>query len=154
MVKNIRNSYQLYKLNNINIVDIKQYVIINNEYNKFLMSKVFEGYEIVLPFRFGTLSILGKTQKISFDENGKIKGVAPDWVKTKQLWNVNNIAKEKKQLVYHTNNHTNNVRYKYFWSKLNVNVRNKTLYALRMTRTNKRIIHKLITQGGQYITKI
>jgi hypothetical protein len=154
MIKNIRNSYKFYKKENENVVDINTYININNQYNKFMMNKIFDGHQIVLPCRFGLLSIVGKKQKIEFDENGKPKGVAPDWVKTKELWQKSEVAKNKKQLIYHTNIHTDNVRYKYFWSKQQVMIKNKTLYALRMTRTNKRIVHKLIKEGKQYLTKI
>lgn len=151
--KNVRDSYKLYKISTTNPVDIKQYIIYANEYNKFLMNKVFEGNEITLPSRLGTLSIIGKKQKISFDENGKVKGLAPDWVKTKQLWDSNESAKERKQIVYHTNSHTDNTRYKFFWSKQRILIQNKILYALKMTRDNKRKVHFLIKEGKQYITK-
>lgn len=151
--KNVRDSYKLYKKLTTNPVDIKDYIIYANEYNKFLMNKVLEGNEVTLPSRLGTLSIIGKKQKISFDENGKIKGLAPDWVKTKQLWDSNQTAKEKKQIVYHTNSHTDNTRYKFFWSKQRILIQNKILYALKMTRDNKRKVHFLIKEGKQYITK-
>ena len=151
--KNVRDSYKLYKKSTTNPVDIKNYIIYANEYNKFLMNKVLEGNEVTLPSRLGTLSIIGKKQKISFDENGKIKGLAPDWVKTKQLWDSNQTAKEKKQIVYHTNSHTDNTRYKFFWSKQRILIQNKILYALKMTRDNKRKVHFLIKEGKQYITK-
>lgn len=151
--KNVRDSYKLYKISTTNPVDIKQYIIYANEYNKFLMNKVFEGNEITLPSRLGTLSIIGKKQKISFDENGKVKGLAPDWVKTKQLWDSNEFSKQKKQIVYHTNSHTDNTRYKFFWSKQRILIQNKILYALKMTRDNKRKVHFLIKEGKQYITK-
>ena len=151
--KNVRDSYKLYKKSTVNPVDIKDYIIYANEYNKFLMNKVLEGNEVTLPSRLGTLSIIGKKQKISFDENGKIKGLAPDWVKTKQLWDSNQTAKEKKQIVYHTNSHTDNTRYKFFWSKQRILIQNKILYALKMTRDNKRKVHFLIKEGKQYITK-
>ena len=151
--QNVRDSYKLYKKSTTNPVDIKDYIIYANEYNKFLMNKVLEGNEVTLPSRLGTLSIIGKKQKISFDENGKIKGLAPDWVKTKKLWDSNEVAKEKKQIVYHTNNHTDNTRYKFFWSKQRILVQNKILYALKMTRDNKRKVHFLIKEGKQYITK-
>lgn len=151
--KNVRDSYKLYKQNSSNPVDTRTYILYANEYNKFLIDKVLEGYEVTLPSRFGTLCIVGKKQKISFDENGKMKGLAPDWVKTKKLWNDNPEAKEKKQLLYHTNADTDNTRYKFFWSKQRILIQNKILYSLRLTRDNKRAVHNLIEQGKQYVTK-
>lgn len=152
-MKNLRESYRLYKESVENPVDIKIYLLLAADYNKFLIDKVLEGKEVTLPSRMGTLTILGKEQKIKFDEEGKIQGLAPDWVKTKELWENNPQAKAEKKLVYHTNTHTDNVRYKYLWSKKNVLVENKTLYSLRLTRTNKRAVHKKILKGAQYKTQ-
>lgn len=151
-MKNLRESYKLYKESVENPVDIKTYLVLAAEYNKFLINKVLEGKEVTLPSRMGTLSILGKEQKIKFDEEGKVSGLAPDWVKTKQLWERSPEAKKNKKLLYHTNAHTENVRYKYLWSKKNVLVENKTLYSLRLTRTNKRAVHQKILNGAQYKT--
>lgn len=151
--KNVRDSYKLYKKSVENPIDIQTYIKYVNDYHKFLMEKVFEGNEITLPARMGTLCIVGKKQKVSFDEDGKVKGLAPDWVKTKQLWNSNSEAKERKQLLYHTNSHTDNTRYRFAWSKINILAKNKILYSLRMTRDNKRAVHDLILQGRQFITK-
>ena len=151
--KNVRDSYKLYKQSTKNYVDIKEYIAYANDYNKYLINKVLEGEEITLPARLGTLSIIGKKQKVSFDENGKIKGLAPDWVKTKQLWENNPKAKEEKKLLYHTNSHTDNTRYKFFWSKQRILIQNKILYSLKITRDNKRAVHNLILKGKQYITK-
>ena len=151
--KNVRDSYKLYKKSVENPIDIQTYIKYVNDYHKFLMEKVFEGNEITLPARMGTLCIVGKKQKVSFDEDGKVKGLAPDWVKTKQLWNSSPEAKERKQLLYHTNSHTDNTRYRFAWSKINILAKNKILYSLRMTRDNKRAVHDLILKGRQFITK-
>lgn len=151
--KNVRDSYKLYKETSINPVDSKTYIAYANDYNKFLSEKVLEGNEITLPSRFGTLCIVGKKQKITFDEEGNLKGLAPDWVKTKELWKNNSEAKEKKQMVYFNNHNTDNTRYKFFWSKRNILIQNKILYSLRMTRTNKRAVPELLRQGQEYITK-
>jgi len=152
-MKNLRESYKLYKKLVENPVDIKDYLLLSAEYNKFLVNKVLEGKEVTLPSRMGTLSIVGKEQTIKFDDEGKVTGLAPDWVKTKKLWEENEQARKEKKLVFHTNSHTDNVRYKYLWSKKNVLVENKTLYSLRLTRTNKRAVHQKILEGAQYKTQ-
>lgn len=150
MHKNLRDSYKLYKTTSVNPTDIKMYLDIVHGYLKFLMNKVMEGEEVTLPSRFGTLSITGKKQTIRFDENGKVVGLPPDWVKTKELWDRNETAKQNKQLVYCTNEHTSNIRYKFLWSKITVLVTNKTLYALKMTRTNKRDVSNRVKNGKEY----
>ena len=152
-MKNLRESYKLYKATVENPVDIKIYLVLAAEYNQFLIDKVLEGKEVTLPSRMGTLSIVGKEQQIKFDKDGKMTGLAPDWVGTKKLWESNPAAAKAKKLVYHVNDHTQNVRYKYLWSKKNVLVENKTLYSLRLTRTNKRAVHAKIVEGAQYKTQ-
>lgn len=152
MLRNIRDSYKLYKKSTENPVDIKTYIEIANGYNQHLMDKVLDGEKVTLPMRFGTLCIMGKKQKIRFDENGNVKGLAPDWVKTKQLWDKNSEAKERKQLVYHTNEHSSTIRYKFLWAKSRVLITNKTLYSLRLTRTNKREVNKRVNEGKEYLT--
>tara|TARA_R110000803_G_scaffold45536_1_gene95918 strand:+ start:749 stop:1210 length:462 start_codon:yes stop_codon:yes gene_type:complete len=151
-MKNLRESYKLYKETVENPTDIQQYLLIAADYNKFLMDKVLKGKEVTLPSRMGTLSIVGRKQKIRFDDEGKVVGLAPDWVKTKELWDSNPKAKAEKKRVFHLNSGTGGVRYKFLWSKKHVLVQNKTLYSLRLTRTNKRAVHANILNGAQYKT--
>lgn len=152
MSYNIRDSYKLYKQEQDNPVDIKAYVDISNEFMKFLIRKLFQKGEVLIPERLGTLQIIGRKVKVRL-EDGEIKGLAPNWVETKKLWEENPTAKENKQLVYHFNEDTNGVRYKFSWSKARVLVSNKTLYNLRLTRTNKRILAALIKNGKEYLIK-
>lgn len=153
MKKNLRDSYKLYKTVSGAPVDVKIYLKIVAEYNKFLISKVLNGAVVTLPARLGTLRIIGRKQEIKYDEQGNVMGLAPDWVKTKQLWDKSPKAKENRKLVYHTNNHTEGVIYRFFWSKKNVLVENKNLFSLRLTRTNKREVNKLLIEGTQYEIK-
>lgn len=153
-MKNLRESYKIYKDRVDSPVDLKTYLTLAADYNKFLMNKVLSGKEVTLPSRMGTLCISGKEQKIKVDNEGNILGLAPDWVSTKKLWANNKEAKESKKLLYHMNSHTDNVRYKFLWSKKNVLVENKTLYSLRLTRTNKRAVHERVLSGVKYKTTI
>ena len=147
---NINDSYVVYKNISNDPVDKSIYLQITNQFMKFLSSKLLSQGEINIPERLGKLSIYGKKVKVKV-EDGQIKGLAPDWVKTKELWDSDLIAKQNKQLVYHFNEETNGIRYKYVWSKNRVLVSNKTLYNLRMTRTNKRELSKLVKEGKEYL---
>lgn len=150
--KGVRDSYKHYKETATQeVLDIKTYVLISNTFNAFLMDKVFEGYEITLPKRMGTLKIVGTKQKITFDENNQIKGLAPDFKATKEYWSKNPDAAKQKKFIYHMNEHTNNVRYRFHWSKKSIFVLNKTVYNLIFTRDNKRRLSKLIKEGKEYI---
>lgn len=149
---NTRDSYVVYKNMSDNPINISEYVQIINQFMKFLILKLLSTGEITIPERLGKLSIFGKKVNIRI-ENGEIKGLAPDWVKTKELWDSDPIAKQNKQLVYHFNEETNGIRYKFAWSKNRVLVSNKTLYNLRMTRSNKRELSKLVREGKEYLIK-
>jgi hypothetical protein len=149
--RNIRDSYPLYKqIAKEPIADLKDYTSLTGEYNEFLVESARKGHKVALPFRLGSLEIEGKKQKASISENGEIKGLAPDWQRTKQLWQNNPEAAAKKQLVYHSNSHSGKMRYKYLWSKKNVLVANKTLYSLVLTRANKRALAREIKNGKEY----
>lgn len=149
---NTRDSYVVYKNMSDNPINISEYVQIINQFMKFLILKLLSTGEIILPERLGRLSIFGKKVNVRI-EDGEIKGLAPDWVKTKQLWDSDEEAKNNKQLVYHFNEETNGIRYKFAWSKNRVLVSNKTLYNLRMTRSNKRELSKLVRGGKEYLIK-
>ena len=149
---NINDSYVVYKNISNDPVDKSIYLQITNQFMKFLSSKLLSQGEINIPERLGKLSIYGKKVKVKV-EDGQIKGLAPDWVKTKELWESDKEAKNKKQLVYHFNEETNGIRYKYVWSKNRVLVSNKTLYNLRMTRSNKRELSRLVREGKEYLIK-
>ena len=138
---NTRDSYILYKSISKEPLEVSRYIEITNLFMKFLSNKLLEKGSIIIPERLGNLSIIGKKIKVRIEE-GKIKGLAPDWVKTKELWEEDSQAKLEKQLVYHFNENTNGIRYKYSWSKNRVLVTNKTLYNLKMTRENKRNLSK------------
>lgn len=149
---NTRDSYIIYKSVSKDPLEVSKYVEITNLFMKFLSNKLLEKGNIIIPERLGNLSIIGKKIKVRIEE-GKIKGLAPDWVKTKELWEEDPQAKLDKQLVYHFNENTNGIRYKYSWSKNRVLVTNKTLYNLKMTRENKRTLSKLVTEGKEYLIK-
>lgn len=149
---NTRDSYVIYKHSSDNPMDIKKFILITNSFMKFLSKKLLDTGSITIPERLGNLNIIGRKVKVRV-EDGEIKGLAPDWAKTKQLWDQDSVAKENKQLVYHFNEQTNGIRYKFFWSKNRVLVSNKTLYNLKLTRTNKRELSQLVKNGKEYLIK-
>lgn len=121
-----------------------------NGYHSYIMEKVRNGEEVTLPEKMGTLHIIGRKQKVQIDENGNIKGLSPNWRKTKELWDRDEKAKSEKRIVYNTNEHSDTTIYKYRWGKTNVPVVNKSLYSLRITRANKRAVSNMIKEGKEY----
>lgn len=151
MTLTLKDTYKLYKETTSKPVGFKTYVELTSKFMLFLVSKVLSGSCVPLPGKLGTLEVRGRKQKPKMID-GKVVGLAPDWVKTKQLWNKNPEAKKEKKLVYHTNYETDGYRYKFFWSKKRVLVENKALYTLKMTRTNKRTLSQHIKDGVPYKT--
>ena len=149
--KNIKDSYLLYKKNTNNPIEKRDYNYICSLFNKFLMKKVLSGETIRFPAKLGTLAIVGKKQKIRRDKDGNIVSLAPNWKKTIEYWNRNEEAKINKKIIYCTNEHSNGVRYKFFWSKLNVSVCFKNLYSLRLVRENKRAVRDAILSGHEFL---
>lgn len=147
---NIRDSYKHYKKISTKPVDISLYIRICNHFMLFLASKLLTQGLINLPARLGSISITGKKQKLKV-EDGKIKGLAPDWKATRELWNTDEEAKKNKQIVYHFNEDTNGIRYRFRWNRKRVFMDNKTLYNLIMTRTNKRTLARLIKEGKEFL---
>lgn len=150
---NTRDSYKIYTAGSNNPVSVKEFLDICYKFNTFVVGKILDGHTVTLPERLGRISVVGKKVNPTIGENGEIKGLAPDWVETKKLWERDPQAKENKQLVYHFNEHTNSVRYKFIWSKSRVLVQNKTVYSLKMTRTNKRELSSRIKEGKEYYIK-
>ena len=149
--KNIKDTYKLYNSLSSNPVEKKDYIDICSLYNRFIIRKVLQGIIIRLPSKMGTLCITGKKQKIRRDESGNIVSLAPNWRKTMEYWKNNEEAKKNKKIIYCTNEHSNGVRYKYFWSKKNVVVPFKNLYSFRLVRENKRAVRSAILEGHEFL---
>lgn len=150
-MENIRNSYKTYKDMSENPIDFKDYLDLSHLYLSFLVEKILKGDEVTLPSRMGSIEIRGTKEKIKVDETGNITGLSPNWKKTVELWNKDENAKKNRKLVYNTNEHSANTRYRFVWRKSRVLVSNKTLYSLKMSRANKRLLSNLIKQGKEYI---
>lgn len=149
-MKNIRTSYKIHKANGFQTLDVNEYAKIANAYNKFIMKLLFEGHEIKLPSRLGAISIKGRYKPLILDKDGNIKSNNVDFKTTNELWARCPECKEKKQKVYYSNEHTNGVKYTFFWSKKNVILANKVFYEMTFVRTNKRKMASLINSGVEY----
>ena len=147
----LRDSYREYVKKVENPMPINYYLDIVYGFMKFIINLAYEGNTVVLPEQMGSIGIIGVKNEFEIAEDGKIKGLPIDWNSTKKLWKDCQECKEKKQLLYHFNEHTNGVVYKLFWSTRDVKVENKRLYELTFTRENTRTITpKLLEEGKEY----
>lgn len=151
----IKEAYTYYKKNRTTekLIPISDYRKLMNSFNTFLMKKVLEGKEIILPSRMGRITVQGIHQNIRIDEYGNIKGTRIDWKATKDLWATDTEHAQKKTLVYFFNEHSDGMKYSFKWSKNNVPVQNKNFYTFIPSRHNKRTLAKLIKAGSEYTLK-
>jgi len=151
--KTNRQSYDFYVNNSEQeTVDKKTYIDLSEAFSAFLAQKVIDGEIVKLPHRMGLIYVKGKRQLFRFKKNGEPYGLAPNWAKTKELWQKDPKAKEAKKIVYCDNAGTNFMRYRFFWSKDKVWAENKAYYTLIMSKTNKTIVRKKIQAGKEYLT--
>ena len=105
-------------------VEYRVFRDIINDYFKYLRDELIEnGKEIKLPCRLGTLSIVKHKPK---EYSGRSLRI--DYAETKKVG----------KIVYHLNEKTNGYKFRFYWNKHNMLVKNKTKYQLVMTRANKR----------------
>lgn len=151
-MKNILDSYKNYrKAGGSSTVTRLEYCKVVNDFNKHIIDLIFDNNEVKLPEKMGTISVKGKKIITEFDEElGRISNQAPDYGETKKLWARCPECKERKQMVYHLNEHTNGVRYRFFWSRERMIVENKLFYTMVFTRTNKRNLSHLIKGGTEF----
>lgn len=153
-VKGIRHSYPLLNKTDkvlYSKIEKKEYCRIVEDFLKFTINKSQEGFEVFLPCSFGSIKIVGKKFKPRLNERGDIMNQPINWKETYKLWNTNTEAKKSKERIYHLNEHTNNVRYKYIWSKKNIYATYKEMYAFILTRNNKRTLAKLLKEGKEFL---
>ncbi len=116
-------------------VTYNEYAGICSDFYKEVMVEVLEkGRRYKLPFRMGDICVTKKRLKL-FD-----KAHLPiDWAMSKKLG----------KWVYHMNDHTNNFKFRFRWSKkMCRNTPNIGLYRLVFTRANKRRLAELIKSGN------
>src|SRR5688572_11176011 len=88
-IKNLKDCYRYYKQKTEDNILISDYIKIILGFVKFLVQKMFDGYDVKLGpgDSLGFISVIGKKKTPYIDkETGEIKNLAPSWSKTKELW--------------------------------------------------------------------
>jgi len=113
----------------------KTFRAVINEFNKWMAEKLVKGEKFVPPFRLGTLEVVSMKQRYEVID-GKIntKRLLPDWPSTFEYWKKNEKAVKEKKLLHYTNEHSDNMRYKFFWSKKGVKSREVSYYSFNPSR--------------------
>jgi len=124
----LKNAYKDY--DDFYKVGYKKYRAICEDFNKRIIDKILlKAFEFKMPYRLGSLRIRKKLMNYSKKNKLKI-----DWQATNQ----------QKKVMYHLNDHTNGFNYRWFWSKINAVIKNKSVYSFQATRTNKRRLAALL----------
>lgn len=144
--------YEHYKSLSDNPVKYKLYIKIIKDFMLFLVLQLLETGKILLPEKLGNIHILGIISKVKV-EDGVIKGLAPDWKSTKELWSIDNEAKLAKRIIYHFNEESNGVRYSVKWDRKRVLLSNKFAYDFKLARNAKRALSKMIQNKKEYYIK-
>lgn len=134
-------------------VGMKPYKKIVGGFMKFLMKKVLEGNDVILGGKLGKIGVRGEKIAPIITESGEIRGIAPNWGETKKLQAKDEEARKNRTKVYCFNEHSNGIKYKFFWSKVNVIITNKNYYNLTFSRGNRRELSRLIQNGKEYLIK-
>lgn len=125
------------------------YTAICKEMNEAIFKlMVDDNFEFRLPSRMGIQRVKKWKPVPKFDEKGELitTNLPVDWKATMQLWKEDKECKEAKQLVFHTNTHTNGYKCKWYWSKKICNVANKTVYQFIPSRDMKRYLAKRVKE--------
>lgn len=105
-------------------------MLILNTFNKLLAELILEGEYVSIP--------LGKFS-IAKTKDGDRKMV--DFGMTRKLG----------KTIYHLNRHSRGYHYKWKWSKLGYNIKNKSKYAFKPTRTNSRLLAVRVKAKRDYL---
>jgi len=110
---------------------------------------IYENKGLYFPFINGDLRIYKHKPEPKFRKDGELINRPPvDYKKTKELWERNPEAKERKQKVYHTNEHTNGYVMKWHFNRDKVPAKYKLYYHFKISQMNKeRLTNALIKHG-------
>jgi hypothetical protein len=107
-----------------------------------------KGAEYFMPCRTGKIELRKIKTEVKIDEDGNvINNLPPNWKATRELWDENPAAKEKKIKIRYTNEHTDGHTFRIFYKRSKANFKNKTIYKMRFNRTMKRQLSKAIFAG-------
>lgn len=125
----------------------REYSLIFKEVMERIMFKViFESFDVKLPADVGNIRIKKTPIKIRFNPDGSLctKGLRVDWKSTKDLWAIDTDAKDKKQLVFHFNEHTDRYNLKFYYDKRTSTMRNQSAYQFKVMRKWARLLNSAV----------
>lgn len=153
--KYYKSKFSKEERNTSAIVDYKKFCGILRDFNKEVASIIInEGLEFKLPQRLGYIRVLKYKPRTLVNPDGTIKkkSLNPDWCSSKKLWKEKYPGKtpeelkliKNKPIVYFLNEHTNGYKHRFYWYKKGSNAKNRSVYSMITTFSNKRMLGKVL----------
>ena len=119
------------------------------EFNEHVSDSISKkGSEYIFPSKIGKVVLRKVKTEVTLDEDGKIVNNLPtNWKATRDLWNENPVAKEKKIKIKFTNEHTDGYTFRIVYLRSKANYKNKSVYKMQFNRDMKRNLSRSIFQG-------
>lgn len=146
--KDTRELYILKLRPSLRKVRKADYFAILSDFMAFIVELVFQGHRVSLPNRCGELYIVGR--RIDIENQVDLRNYGVDWKKTKELWAINEQAKQEKKLVKHLNEGTSQTLYKFKWDSSLSKLTHVHFYKFTLARDNKRKLAEIIKEGQEY----
>ena len=140
------SDYYNYYLKNSNNPQSKfKFNKIVSEFNEGVVNLIInEGIEFK-PAKLQFTFCVRKTKRVPKIKEGKLINTTPiDWKSTKQLWEDDSEAKDKKILLRYLNNHTFKYVFRIKTLKFGQNYKNKKYYKYKPARSFQRLLAKRI----------
>ena len=127
---------------NINpyIITSQQYSKIVSEFNDMIRESILEDrYDFKLPYNMGMIAIRKFKPELKLDKEGKLINKLPVNARaTRELWDSNPEAKEKKIFVRYMNKHSNGYTFViHYYKKYKAKYKNKSVYKFTPVRRFK-----------------
>ena len=138
--------YYLKNTKSKNPIDNKKYMSVIDDFNLGVIDMILheEIQSYTIP-KVGCTLKVGKRKNTPIIKDGVLVNRLPvDYKSTKELWETNEEAKEKRILVRFTNNHTNKYIYRIKFAKDGEAYKNKKYYSFVPSRSFKRALAKRI----------
>lgn len=124
-------------------VSNKLFTQILSDFNESIIKMmIHENFEYKVQYNLGSIRIKKYKAKYKFKEDGDLdtRTLPVNWKETKDLWEKDQDAKNKKILVFYSNSHTNGYRYKFYWNKNKAKTKGIKIISFKTTRTNNRYL--------------
>lgn len=149
-LETFNTSFKNYKDNQGKLSKV-EYLNLMNGFAEFLMDCILEGETVYIPEKLGAIQIVGRKLQTKVTDNG-IEGLTVNWGATKKLWRECESCKEKEQKVYHFNEHSDGLRYRFFWSRTAMILANKVYYTYLPNRKSKhKLFKKIVEEQKEYL---